>query len=144
MNSDLYLKLTDKDDKAAYEYMELISVESAKSDKYLKKIPVFVSMLKDKSSYVRTRGFMLICFQARWADNNEIKEVFKKMIPLLNDPKPTVVRQCLSALHEVVLFRPEMSNDIKIAINKIKINNYKDSMSPLIKKDIDELLKVIS
>ena len=140
---EIYNKLTDKDDKAAYEYMKLIDVESAKSDKYLKAIPIFVSMLEDKNSYVRTRGFVLICSQARWANDSQIKDVFNKIIPLLNDPKPTVVRQCLKALHELVMFRSEMSDEIIEAINKIDINVYKDSMSPLILKDIEELKKMI-
>lgn len=140
---NIYKKLTDKDDKAAYEYAKSINIESSKTNKYLMEIPTFVSMLEDKSSYIRARGFMLICSQARWANNNQIKDVFDKMCPLLIDQKPTVVRQCLKALHEVILFRPEMAEDIKEAISKINLSIYKDSMSPLIKKDIDELTKMI-
>lgn len=139
---DIYKKLTDKNDKVAYEYMKLIDVESAKSDKYLNMIPVFASMLENKSSYIRTRGFILICSQARWANDNQIKDVFNKMIPLLNDEKPTVVRQCLKALHEVLLYRPELSKDIKKAVNKIDLSIYKDSMFPFIKKDIEELISM--
>ena len=40
------------------------------------------------------------------------------MFPLLNDPKPTVVRQCLKALHELVMYRLEMSDEIIEAIKK--------------------------
>ena len=65
------------------------------------------------------------------------------MIPLLNDPKPTVVRQCLAYLHEVVLYLPEMTDDILAAIKDIDLSKYKDSMSPLIKRDAEELLKII-
>ena len=136
-------KLTDKDDKQAYEYAKQIGIESAKIDKYLDMIPDFVSMLNDKNSFVRARFFILICDQARWADDNQIEKVFEQMKPLLNDPKPTVVRQCLNALHEVALFRPEMSDVIKDAISNIDLSIYKDSMAPLIKKDIDELMKRI-
>ena len=69
--------------------------------------------------------------------------VWEKMIPLLNDPKPTVVRQCLASLHEVVLYLPEMTNDIVAAVSEIDLSQYKDSMSPLIKKDAAELMKII-
>lgn len=65
------------------------------------------------------------------------------MIPILNDPKPTVVRQCLASLHEVILYLPELADDIVAAVNGIDLSQYKDSMSPLIKKDAEELLKVI-
>ena len=141
--NDIYKKLTNKNDKVAYEYAKNISVESSKSNKYLKMIPIFATMLEDESSYVRTRGFMLICSQARWADRDQIKDIYDRMSTLLYDSKPTVVRQCLKALQEVVLFRPELSKTIKKSINKIDINSYKDSMSSLIQKDIDELMKMI-
>ena len=141
--NDIYKKLTNKNDKVAYEYAKNISVESSKSDKYLKMIPVFATMLEDESSYIRTRGFMLICSQARWSDRDQIKDIYDRMSTLLYDSKPTVVRQCLKALQEVVLFRPELSKTIKKSINKIDINSYKDSMSSLIQKDIDELMKMI-
>lgn len=62
-----------------------------------------------------------------------------KMSVLLNDEKPTVVRQCLGALHEVVLYRPELSEKIYKAVKGIDLTRYKDSMAPLIKKDADEL-----
>lgn len=140
---EIIQKLTDKDDKQAYEYAKKIGIESAKIDKYLDMIPDFASMLQDKSSFVRARFFILICNQARWANDNQIEKVFDQMKPLLYDLKPTVVRQCLNALHEVVLFRPEMCDVIKNAISKIDLSIYSDSMAPLIKKDIDELLKRI-
>lgn len=69
--------------------------------------------------------------------------VFNQMKALLYDPKPTVVRQCLGALHEVILYRPEMIELIRDAVNNIDLSAYKDSMSPLIKKDMDALLKSI-
>lgn len=145
MNKKLILqKLTDKDDKAAYEYAKKINIESAKSDKYLCMISMFADMLQDKSSFVRARFFILICAQARWANEGQIESVFDQMKVLLNDPKPTVVRQCLNAMHELVLYRPGMSDAVKEALLNIDISQYKDSMSSLIKKDIDELIKIVN
>ena len=141
--NEVIQKLTDKDDKKAYEYAKRIGVESAKANKYLDMIPDFASMLQNNNSFIRTRFFILICNQARWADNGQINKVYKKMEALLNDPKPTVVRQCLSALHEVALFRPEMCKHIKKTISKIDLGIYKDSMASLIKKDINELMKKV-
>lgn len=140
---DIISKLKDKDEKAAYEYSKMIGAESAESDKYLKYVHDFSDMLEDHNSYVRTRAFFLICNQARWADEGQIKEVFERMSNLLYDSKPTVVRQCLGALHEVILYRPEMADAIREAVNRIDVTKYKDSMSPLIKKDIETLLKLI-
>ena len=141
---EIIQRLIDKDNKKAYEYVKKIGIESTKSNKYLDMIPDFASMLQDKSSLVRTRFFILICKQARWADDDQFEDVFKQMKILLNDPKPTVVRQCLNALHEVALFRPKMCNTIRKTVSKIDLSIYKDSMKPLIKKDIDELLKRVN
>lgn len=136
-------KLKGKNEKEAYEYCKQLIVESAQSDKYYGAIDDFASMLNDSNSYVRTRGFCLICSQARWDKECRIEAVFECMKPLLNDSKPTVVRQCLKALHEVVLYCPEMSDKIADAVKEIDLSRYKDSMSPLIKKDADELLDII-
>lgn len=107
-------------------------------------IPDFASMFKDDNSFIRTRFFVLICNQARWANDDQIRKVYKQMKPLLYDSKPLVVRQCLNALHEVALYRPEMCETIKKTISKIDLSIYKDSMIPLIKKDIDELMKSVN
>lgn len=85
-------------------------------------------MLRDKSSYVRTRGFILICNQARWVNDGQMEEVFDQMLSMLNDPKPTVVRQCLNALHEVALFQPELSERIENALDEMELSKYKDSI----------------
>ena len=137
-------RLIDEDNNKAYGYAKVIGVESAKTNKYLDMIPEFASMLKNENSYIRTRFFILIFNQARWANNKQIEDVYDQMKTLLNDPKPTVVRQCLNALHEVVLFRPEMCDAIIKTLSKIDFSIYKDSMAPLIKKDIDELMKLAS
>lgn len=141
---DIRKRLTDKNDKAAYEFAKRIGAESAESDMYLEMIPVLADMLQDRSSYVRTRAFSLICQQARWAEGGQIDALFSRMRPLLNDPKPTVVRQCLGALHELVLFRPEMSGRVREAVAAIDLSRYRDSMSPLIGKDIAALQNVLN
>ena len=141
--NDIIMRLKGADNKAAYEYARQIGAESAQSDKYLEMIPEFAGMLTDKSSYVRTRGFCLICDQARWANAGQIETVFDEMSTLLYDDKPTVVRQCLEALHEVAVYRPEMSDRLLRAVGKIEPGKYRDSMSTLIKKDMDALLKVL-
>ena len=140
---EILRKLTDKNDKTAYEFAKQLGVESARSDRYLAMIPMFAELLQDKSSYVRTRAFILICNQARWANDGQLATVFDQMCLLLNDPKPTVVRQCLSALHEVALFRPELSDKIENALAEMDISKYKDSMLPLISKDVEALRKLI-
>ncbi len=72
-----------------------------------------------KNSYVRTRGFVLCCAQARWDESGKLQNALPVMFVLLHDDKPIVVRQCLAALHEVVLYRTELSEAIKAELETI-------------------------
>lgn len=141
--NDIIKKLQDKDDKKAYALSKEIGARSAESDEYYPYFDEFAGLFTAKSSYVRTRGFCLCCAQARWDEAGKLASVLPDMFLLLHDEKPTVVRQCLGALHEVVLYRPELCEAIKEEIETIDLSKYKDSMSPLIKKDRDELLKMV-
>lgn len=143
INKEIIKLLKDKDDKKAYEAAKEIGVKSAETSEYYELFDEFIGMLGEKSSYVRTRGFCLACAQARWDSDGKIDDAFDKMSVLLNDEKPTVVRQCLGALHEVALYRPELCERIREAVKNIDLNRYKDSMSPLIKKDAEELFMFI-
>lgn len=141
--SDIIDALQDKDDKKAYALSKKIGAKSAASDEYYSYFDEFAGVLIAKSSYVRTRGFALCCAQARWDESGKLKSALSAMLALLHDEKPTVVRQCLGALHEVVLYRPELCKEIKKEVETIDLSKYKDSMSPLIKKDMDALLKMM-
>lgn len=136
----LLLDLTLKDDKKAYESLKKIIAISFNSNEYYKHLDYFASLLTDEKSYIRTRAFLLICAQAKWDKENKISDLLPLMSTLLNDPKPTVVRQSLKALKEVIAYKPELHKEIKKYLSKIDISKYKDSMSPLIQKDIEELL----
>lgn len=141
--SELICALQDKDDKKAYDLSKEILEMSAFSDKYYSYFEEFVSLLTSKSSYVRTRGFQLCCAQARWDKEGKLKKALPTLFALLHDEKPTAVRGCLGTLHEVVLYQPELCEIIKEELLTIDLSKYKDSMAPLIKKDMDALLKVM-
>lgn len=141
--SEMLNALQDKNNKKAYDFFKEIEAKSAASDEYYVYFEDFVSLLTAKNSYVRTRGFVLCCAQARWDEEGKLQKSLSNMVTLLYDKKPIVVRQCLAALHEVILFRPELSDKICKAVKSINLTCYKDTMIPLIKKDVDELLKML-
>lgn len=142
LNSVLDL-LQEKDDDVAYAATKRIAAESESSDKFYKYIPEFAKLLGHKKSYVRIRALILCCSQARWDNAGIIAKYLPQILPLIHDEKPTVVRQSLNALKEVVEFRPELCEMIEYELGKIDISGYKDSMIPLIKKDIAELRELI-
>lgn len=137
---ELISVLTDRDDKRAYAGAKEIVAASAASPAYYPYLEAFASLLTHRSSYVRTRAFLLCCSQARWDTEGRLGELLPKLCVLLNDPKPTVVRQCLNALREVALFRPELSGVIRTQLEKIDLSKYRDTMVPLIRKDMQELI----
>ena len=135
--------LQDKNDEVAYSTAKRIAAESEISDKYYKYIPEFVELLDHKKSYVRIRALILCCSQARWDNEGIIAKYLPQLLQLIHDEKPTVVRQSLNALKEVVVFRTELSEAILTELKKMDSFKYKDSMIGLIQKDAGELKDLI-
>lgn len=140
---NLIAELTDKDDKKAYERAKEIAAASELSPEYYSRIEAFASLLNDRKSYVRTRAFILCCSQARWDKEGKLKELMPKLLKLFHDSKPTVVRQCLNAAKEIIVFRPELAEIIRKELELIDLSGYKESMSSLIQSDVSELRKLI-
>ena len=141
MNKEEILsKLTSKDTVAGYRLFEQMEKDSAKTAVYYDYIDDFVKLLNSKNAYVRIRSFSLICYQARWDEENRIDKYIDKMLMLLNDDKPIVVRKCLEALHELLVFK-NYNDKVLEVLNNMHTQIYADSMKPLIDKDIAELRK---
>ena len=136
-------ELTDKDDNKAYARTKEIAAASASSPEYYSYLESFASLLNDKKTYIRTRAFVLCCSQARWDDEGKLKQLLPALMTLFHDAKPTVVRQCLASAKEIVVFRPELCETIKNELDQIDLSCYKDSMTHLIRADIDELRGLI-
>ncbi|MDO4466617.1 MAG: GNAT family N-acetyltransferase [Bacillota bacterium] len=128
-------------DKKAYTMCKNISALSSETNEFYSYKEDFLRLLKHQKSYVRTRGFALLCAQSKWDTEGFINKHLEEMLSILNDEKPTVVRQSIKSLYEVVLYKPELFARIKVVLKQINVEKYKDSMSPLIKKDIQEFLK---
>lgn len=141
---DIIMGLQNKKDTKAHQLLLQLEKQSAESNTLYEYFDDFIKLLKNKSSFVRTRGFRLACVQAKWDVENKIKKNLELMLLMLDDEKPTAVRQCLTALHTVVLYKPELCETIIAKLEAMDLSKYKDSMSPLIKKDMDELRKMMN
>lgn len=135
--------LCGSDDKAAYALFRQMNAESAESDVYYPYFDEFFALAHGSNSFIRTRGFALCCAQARWDRDGKLDRALPNMIAGLRTEKPTAVRQCLKALHEVVLYRGELDDTILSVISDIDPQSFGESMGPLIEKDIKELQKMI-
>jgi len=96
-----------------------------------------VDMLDAKSSYAHTRAFLLLATNMRWVeDEPEATRLFEKMASCLHDPRPTVVRQCVQAMPQLVVTSPGLACRIVRELEEIDPSGYRDSMAPLIAKDV--------
>ncbi len=138
---DIITGLQNKNNNEAYQLLLQLEIQAAESNALYRYFDDFVGLLNSKSSYVRARGFRLACSQAQWDMENRIEGNLDALLCMLDDEKPTAVRQCLAALHAVVLYKPHLAYKIEAKLNMIELSRYKDSMSPLIERDMEELRK---
>ena len=97
-------------------------------------------MLLDEKSHIRIRGFRIICKLSKWDRDNKTNNAIESLLNVLDDEKPTIVRQCLASLNSLLLYKPDLSNKIESKLKNMDLSKYKDSMKPLIQKDIDCIL----
>ena len=98
-------------------------------------------MLLDEKSYIKMRGFRIICKLSKWDNDNKINNNIDILLQVLDDEKTTIVRQCLSSLNNLLLYKIDLSEKVENKLKKLDLSKYKDTMKPLIKKDIDFILK---
>ena len=135
--------LTDRNDTNAYQCLKELVAESENSDAVYAYFPRFAEMLGDASSYIRTRGILLIAANAKWDRDNKIDEVIDDYLTHISDDKPITARQTIKALPTIAKYKPELRADISQALRKANPHIYKSTMQPLITKDIQEALKDI-
>lgn len=135
--------LRNKNSAEAYQFLLLLERESEESDSLYGSLDDFLTLLQDKNSLVRTRGFRLICAQARWDREGWIGEHLGEILTMLDDGKATAVRQYLAALHQVVCFLPDLGPRIREKLDGMDLSKQKESMAPLLRKDAEELRALI-
>lgn len=135
--------LYDKDSTVTYtNLLELEEISEYENTLY-SYLNEFVSMLKSEKYSIRVRGFRLLCKQAKWDVDDKINEVITEILFVVNDEKPTAVRQALQYLRYIVLNKKELIGIIKEAVLSIDCSRFKDTMRPVIEKDIQALIKVM-
>lgn len=140
---DIIAGLQNKNHTEAYQLLLELEGRSAESDELYAYFEAFLKLLESKSSFVRTRGFRLACAQAQWDIEGKIEQNLDVLLSMLEDEKPTAVRQCLAALHQVVLYQPDLIGKIEEKLKAMDLSKYKDSMRPLIEKDVEALQKIM-
>ncbi|RFZ79031.1 SufBD protein [Lacrimispora amygdalina] len=140
---ELVCGLKDKNDKYAYQCLKKLESESLISDKVYPYFDLFAELSDHPNSYFRTRGIILIAANAKWDRENKIDGIIDQLLKHVEDEKPITARQCIKVLPLVAQYKPELANDISMALRNANTQMFKDSMQPLVNKDIKEALNRI-
>ncbi len=135
--------LFDKNNKVAYKALQELQKESEETDHVYPYMDRLSDMLNSDNSYIRTRGIILIAYNAKWDKDYKIDEVIDDYLKHITDVKPITARQCIELLPVIAENKLELKNDILSALQKADISFYDDSMQPLVYKDIQKALKEI-
>ncbi|MGI6751980.1 MAG: SufBD protein [Anaerovoracaceae bacterium] len=135
--------LMDHDDKKAYEYLKELEERSISSSEVYSFFDNFVEMIDSDKSYVRTRGILLIAANAKWDTDNKIDGIIDKFLGCVTDEKPITARQCIRTLPTIVKYKRGLKGCIVNALRDADLSNYRESMHPLILKDIQQALNEI-
>lgn len=135
--------LFDKNNKVAYKALQELQKESEETDHGYPYMDRLSDMLNSDNSYIRTRGIILIAYNAKWDKDYKIDEVIDDYLKHITDVKPITARQCIELLPVIAENKLELKNDILPALQKADISFYDDSMQPLVYKDIQKALKEI-
>lgn len=128
------------DDMQAYQCLKQLELESSQTAVVYPFFNIFVGMLNNTNSYIRTRGIILIAANAKWDVDYKLDEIIDKYLKHITDDKPITARQCIKALPVIVKYKPELKQCIENALHHANPTRYKDSMQPLVIKDIQKAL----
>lgn len=132
-----------KDTSIAYENLLELEALSETEDSLYPYFDDFLAMLKSDKYVIRVRGIRLLCKLAKWDADGRINDAIDEMLGSLRDEKPTAVRQALSAFEDVIKHKKELHATIKKALLTVDCFRFRDTMQPLIAKDIQRLLALI-
>ena len=143
MRENIIAKLTSKDDKYACALADKIIAESCETDEWYEYLDDFASLIDHAKSLVRNRAIHIVAANARWDEENCFDLILPDLLRHVTDEKPVTARQCIKALAQVGAAKPEYIPKILSCFHKADLSKYKDSMRPLIQKDMEEPEKIL-
>ena len=141
---DIIAKLTAKDDKYACAIADKIISESQDTDEWYEYFDAFSSLLNHPKSLVRNRVLYILAANAQWDDENRFDAILEDYLAHITDEKPITARQCIKALVQVGMAKPQYISRILSCFHDADLSKYKDSMRPLIEKDMEETERLLT
>ena len=144
MKENIVAKLTAKDDKYACALAEKIIEESLNTDVWYEYFDEFASLLNHPKSFVRNRALYSLAANVQWDEENRFDSIISDFLSHITDEKPITARQCIKALAQVGSAKPQYIPIILSCLRSADLSKYKDSMRPLIERDIAETEKKLT
>ena len=144
MKETMLAALTGKNDKYACELTEKIIKESRESEEWYDYFQDFVPLLRHPKSLVRNRALTILASNAQWDTENRFDQLLSEYLSHITDEKPITARVCIQTLPELAQAKPQYIPVILRALEEAELSKYKDSMRPLIEKDIQEVKRILS
>ena len=141
---EIIAKLTAKDDKLACAIADKIIAESQDTDTWYEYFDAFAALLSHPKSLVRNRVLHILAANAQWDEENRFDAILPEFLVHVTDEKPITARQCIKALAQVGQAKPRYVPQILACFHNADLSKYKDSMRPLIEKDMAETEKVLT
>lgn len=141
---DVISKLTAKDDKYACAIADKIISESQDTDEWYEYFDEFASLLNHPKSLVRNRVLYILAANAQWDDENRFDAILEDYLAHITDEKPITARQCIKTLVQVGMAKPQYIPRILSYFHNADLSKYKDSMRPLIEKDMEETERLLT
>lgn len=136
MNETILAHLTAKNDNYACAFAEKIISDSQESDRWYSDFDTFASLLNHPKSLVRNRVLYILAANAQWDSEDRFDEILPAYLSHITDEKPITARQCVKALAQIGRAKPQYIPQILDAFRNADLSKYKDSMRPLIEKDM--------
>ena len=141
---EIIAKLTAKDDKYACAIADKIISESQDTDEWYECFDAFASLLNHPKSLVRNRVLYILAANAQWDDENRFDAILEDYLAHITDEKPITARQCIKALAQIGMAKPQYIPRILSCFHSADLSKYKDSMRPLIEKDMEETERLLT
>ena len=141
---DIIAKLIAKDDKYACAIADKIISESQDTDEWYEYFDEFASLLNHPKSLVRNRVLYILATNAQWDNENRFDAIISEYIAHVTDDKPITARQCIKALAQIGVAKPQYIPRILLCLHEADLPKYKDSMRPLIEKDMAEKERILT
>ena len=136
MKDNKIASLTAQNDQYAYTITDEIIAESRETDKWYEYFDELAALLNHPKSLVRNRALHILAANVQWDDENHFDRILPDFLSHITDEKPITARQCIQSLAVIGTEKRKYIPEILFHLKSADLSKYKDSMRPLIEKDI--------